>query len=83
MDGFHTWTFINVSMFIVTKCSLVIWIILYCVHCSLRYVGSTKKRKYLKSLLVIIDSDFSRNALTSGNYPIVLWISLSSLLEVC
>ena len=74
---------INVSMFIVRKCSLVIWIITYCVHCSLRYVGGTKKRKYWKSLLVIIDSDFKRNVLTSGYYPIVLWISLSSLLEVC
>jgi hypothetical protein len=83
VDGFRIWTFITLSVFIVTKCSLGIWIIVYCVHCSLRYVGSTKKRKYWKSLLVIIDSDFWRNVLTSGYYPIVLWISLSSLLEVC
>ena len=83
VDGFRIWTFMNVSIFIVIKCSLVIWIILYCVHYSLRYVGSTKKIKYWKSLLVIIDSDFSRNVLTSGYYPIVLWISLSSFLEFC
>jgi len=74
---------INVIMFIVTKCSLVTWIVAYCVRCCLRYVGITKKRNFLKSLLVITDSDFKRNVLASGYYPIVLWISLSSLLEVC
>ena len=83
VDDFCISVVINVIMFVVTKCSLAIWIIAYCVRCCLRYVGSTKKIKYLKSLLVITDSDFKRNVLASGYYPIVLWISLSSLLEIC